>query len=55
MSPGPIPPRAGEERDSGERTMGVGLTVMTTVAVGSKLIDVIREKSSLQDLYPPAA
>jgi hypothetical protein len=29
--------------------------VMTTVAVGSKLIDVIREKSSLQDLYTPPA
>jgi hypothetical protein len=25
---------------------------MTTVAMGSKLIDVNREKSSLQDLYP---
>jgi hypothetical protein len=36
------PPRDGEERDSGERTMGV-----VKVDVGAK-------KLSLQDLYPPA-
>src|SRR5262245_53520698 len=53
MAAGPIPPRekiwlqdlyppAGEERDSGERTMGVVL----------KKIDVSQEKISLQDLYP---
>jgi hypothetical protein len=32
---------------------GVGLTVMTTMAVGSKPLDLNREKISLQDLYPP--
>jgi hypothetical protein len=31
---------------------GVGLTVMTTMAVGSKPLDLNREKISLQDLYP---
>jgi hypothetical protein len=56
MSPGPIPPTpAGEERDSGERTMGVGSTVPTSTDSISRDLDISKEKFWLQVLYPRAA
>jgi hypothetical protein len=46
----PNTPRAGEERDSGERTMG-GVNISTSRSRRQDEID-IEKKLSLQDLYP---
>jgi hypothetical protein len=46
----PNPPHPGEERDSAERTMGVGPMVIIATALRARCR---AEKFSLQVLYPP--